>query len=132
MRALRASTGALSLLLALGCGAGPARDLDALVLRDGLYLTPGTLLPHSGKVTRRFPGEGGGVQVEGTLRDGAWEGEFTVYHPSGRVRYEGVMSRGAPCGAWVENRPDEATSSVYGTLRQELESMGLYPPCPGG
>ena len=75
-------------------------------------------------------GWGRACALEGSLRDGLWEGELTVYHESGRIRYQGRLSRGAPCGAWVENRDDEPAGSLSRELKQEIESMGLYPPCP--
>lgn len=119
-------------VLAAACFSGPPSDLDTLVRQDSTYLTPGTLEPYSGPVVRYFPGDSARVQIEGTLEEGVWNGELTVYHTSGRVRYQGRLHRGAPCGAWVENREDEAAESVYQMLKQEIESMGLYPDCPEG
>jgi hypothetical protein len=117
-------------LASAACGAAPA-DLDELVRRDSLYLTPGALTPHTGGVVRYFPGGEGKVQLEGRLMRGTWEGELTVYHESGRLRYQGVMSGGAPCGAWIEDREDLEGGSLHDILKQDIESMGLYPPCPG-
>lgn len=121
----------LAWLVAASCSAAPPTELDMLVRRDSTYLAPGTHEPFSGEVVRYFDGEPRRVQIRGTLDEGRWEGELTVYHPSGRVRYQGRLSAGAPCGAWVENREDEAAESVYQELKQEIESMGLYPDCPG-
>jgi hypothetical protein len=100
------------------------------VLRDSTYLAPGTLEPFSGRVVRHFADAPEKVQIEGTLENGTWEGELTVYHESGRIRYQGRLSAGSPCGAWYENRDDEASGSVYQLLKQDIESMGIYPPCP--
>jgi len=116
--------------LATACAPAPPTDLGALVQRDSTYLAPGTLEPFSGRVVRYFADAPDKVQIEGTLEEGTWEGELTVYHPSGRIRYQGVMYRGAQCGAWVENRDDEPAESVYQLLKQEVESLGLYPECP--
>ncbi len=113
-----------------GCVGPRAADLDDLVLRDSTYLVAETLEPFTGRVVRHFASEPDRVQLEGTLREGAWEGELTVYHESGRVRYQGRLSAGTPCGAWVENRDDEPSGTVYQELRREIESMGIYPPCP--
>lgn len=134
-RPSRRSTLLLSLLWALlagACSSDPPAVLDTLVRQDSTYLTPGTFEPYSGPVVRYFPGDSAKVQLEGTLEDGIWMGELTVYHASGRIRYQGRLHRGAPCGAWVENREDEAAESVYQMLKQEIESMGLYPDCPEG
>lgn len=127
----RAATCALVLVLS-SCAGAPPVDLDSLVREDSTYLAPGTLEPFSGPVVRYFEEDPARVQLEGVLSEGVFEGELTVYHASGRVRYQGRLSRGAPCGAWVENREDEAAASVYEALKQEIESMGLYDPCPGG
>lgn len=129
-RTLRSAVTLVAGLAALSCGGGPPADLGTLVLRDSTYLEPETLEPFSGAVVRYFPGDSAGVQIEGRLDEGVWHGELTVYHPSGRIRYQGRLHRGAPCGAWVENREDEPAGSVYQMLRQEIESMGLYPECP--
>lgn len=120
------------LVLAGACFRGPPTELDTLVLRDSTYLVPGTLEPFSGRVVRHFEGDSSRVQIEGTLEDGTWEGELTVYHPSGRIRYQGRLSAGSPCGAWLENRDDEETESLYLMLKRDIESMGIYPSCPGG
>lgn len=115
-----------------GCVGAPPTDLATLVQQDSAYLTPGTLEPFSGAVVRYFPDAPGGVELEGRLEDGTWEGELTVYHRSGRIRYQGSLSRGAACGAWLENRKDEAAGSLYRDLKRDIESMGVYPPCPEG
>jgi len=120
------------LLLLGGCVGTRTADLDDLVLRDSTYLVAESLEPYTGRVVRHFASDAEKVQLEGTLRDGIWEGELTVYHESGRIRYQGRLSAGSPCGAWVENRDDEASGSVYQELKREIESMGLYPPCPEG
>jgi hypothetical protein len=117
-------------MLLAGCVGPRTADLDDLILRDSTYLVAETLEPFTGLVVRHFASDPEKVQLEGTLRDGTWEGELTVYHESGRIRYQGRLSAGTPCGAWVENRDDEAPGSVYRELKREIESMGLYPPCP--
>lgn len=122
----------VALLIASSCLGARATDLDSLVKRDSTYLSPGTLQPFSGKVVRYFPGTPRHVQIEGRLRDGVWEGEFTAYHESGRIRYQGRMSNGAPCGAWLDNRDDEARGSILDELERDIRSMGVYPPCPDG
>ena len=108
------------------------RDLDDLIVEDSTYLDPGTMLPYSGRVVRYFRGEERVRQVEATLRDGTWEGELTVYHSSGRVRYQGEMSAGAQCGGWIENENPTEPESVYQAIREDLESLVMYPECPDG
>jgi len=130
MQRVRLLPAVAALLLAAACLPSRPTDLETLVRQDSTYLTPGTLEPFSGPVVRFFEGGEGKVQLEGTLEDGVWEGELTVYHESGRVRYQGRLAHGAPCGAWVENREDEPAEGVYQMLKQEIESMGLYEPCP--
>jgi hypothetical protein len=122
----------LALLFIVSCLGHGATDLDSLVRRDSTYLAPATLRPFTGKVIRHFPGTLRHVQIEGTLENGVWEGEFTVYHPSGRIRYQGQMSKGAPCGAWLDNRDDEPAGSILDELERDIRSMGVYPPCPDG
>ena len=88
------------------------------------------MLPFSGPVFRNFPGEDGRVQLETTMRDGTWEGELTVYHETGRVRYQGEMSGGAQCGGWIENEVAAEPESVYEAIKEDLESLVMYPACP--
>ena len=107
-------------------------DLATLVQQDSTYLTPDTREPFTGRVYRRFPDKPDQNQLVGALKDGVWEGELTVYHASGRIRYQGELHRGAPCGVWVENREDGPPGSLYQELKQEIESMGVYDPCPDG
>ncbi len=108
------------------------RDLDTLVRADTVYLDPSTHEPYSGPVARYFHDGKKRVQIEGTLRDGMWEGEMTVYHESGRIRYQGRLSKGAPCGTWLDNRDDKPPGSVFEELQRDIASMGIYPPCPDG
>ena len=129
--AVRLTLVLLSASLLLGCFEAAGRDLDELVVRDSLYVDPETLAPYSGRVFRVFPvGDGGGVQLEATLRDGAWEGEMTVYHSTGRVRQQGSTAGGAKCGGWIENEQPEAPESVYDQIKDDLESLVMYAPCP--
>lgn len=117
-------------LLLTGCGPEPRVALDTLVLRDSLYLAPGSLEPFTGRVFRVFADDPEQVELEGRLEEGTWNGELTVYHPGGRIRYQGRLAGGAPCGAWVENRDESDEGSLYDELVREIESMGLYPACP--
>jgi len=134
-------------LLGTGCTQEP-RDLAQLMVTDSLYVDPATGAPFSGPVVsyidpgdRSAGGEAGDVpgqevkrrwvQIEGTLREGVWDGELVVYHPNGRVRYMGSFARGERCGPWVENADSTPTLSTYEELVREVESMGLYPPCDG-
>lgn len=114
------------------CGRMPAREIGELVVQDSTYLDPETLLPYSGRVFRNFPGEAGGTQLEATLRDGTWEGDFTIYHETGRIRYEGEMSGGSQCGAWIENESAVEPESAYEAIKEDLESLVIYPDCPEG
>lgn len=116
----------------VACGGGGERDLSELVLRDSTYHEPSTLEPFTGNVVRRFAEDPGKIQLRGHLQDGTWNGELVVYHPNGRVRYMGTLAEGAKCGAWTENADPDPPESLYKELKQEIESMGLYPPCPEG
>lgn len=115
---------------AAGCGSSEPRDLSTLIVVDSLYVEPGTGEPFTGPVYRPFPSDPERVQVEGTLLDGTWDGEFLAYHGNGRVRYMGSFDEGARCGAWTENVDSVSEKSVYEELVDEIESLGLYPPCP--
>ncbi len=122
----------LLLVLAASCRHLRARDLDTLVRADTVYLVPSTREPYSGPVVRRFEDGSGRVQIEGTLENGMWEGEMTVYHESGRIRYQGRLHKGAPCGTWINNRDDQPHGTVLDELERDIASLGVYPPCPGG
>lgn len=114
------------------CARTPPREITELVVQDSTYLDPETMLPYSGPVFRNFPGEDGGTQLDATLRDGTWAGEFTIYHETGRIRYEGEMSGGAQCGAWIENENSVEPESAYEAIKEDLESLVIYPDCPEG
>lgn len=120
----------LAALLGAACSAAPTRDLRELVLRDSVYVDSSTLEPFTGNVFRTFPDHPDRVQLEGELRNGLWNGELVVYHPNGRVRYLGRLADGVKCGVWTENKDPEPTDDVYRELKQEIESMGIYPECP--
>jgi len=112
------------------CAPTPTRNLDALIIQDSTYLDPVSMLPYSGRVVRHFPGEDSLLQLEAGLRNGTWEGELTVYHESGRVRYQGEMSGGAQCGGWIENENPAEPETVYQAITEDLESLVIYPECP--
>ena len=133
VRCVAIAAGVSLALFAAACGTVVgSTDLATLVQQDSTYVAPDTHEPFTGRVYRRFPDEPGRNELEGVLKDGVWDGELTVYHPSGRIRYQGELHRGAPCGVWVENREDEPPGSLYQELKQEIESMGVYDPCPEG
>jgi len=130
-RHARAALCVLAAMLIPACSVlTPERDLSELVLQDSTYLTPGTLVPYTGDVFRYFPDRNGKVQLRGHLREGTWNGELTVYHPNGRIRYLGELADGVKCGVWTENMDPDPPENLYRELKQEIESMGLYPPCP--
>lgn len=117
-------------LAAVGCSPPGARDLDELRLEDSTYVASETGAPFSGPVFSTFPDDPGMVQLEGTLREGTWHGELTVYHPNGRIRYQGRLVDGTQCGAWIQNRDSIAPERIHEVLKQEIESLGMYPECP--
>jgi len=112
-----------------GCAAAESQDLAQLTVRDSTYLDPGTGLPYSGSVHQPFA-DTSGIQLRGTLADGTWIGQLTVYFPSGRVRFEGEMANGGPCGGWIENERDVDPESELLDLKRELEAIVMYPACP--
>ena len=119
-------------ILLLGCGATETRSLDELVVVDSTYLVQATGEPFSGRVVAQWPERfGGGSRLEARLVDGTWEGEFTLYHSTGRIRSQGVMAGGAPCGGWVENENPAIPESPLQEVTEELESLVIYPECPG-
>jgi len=117
-------------VLAVSCGPGPVTDLDKLMVRDSTYLDPASLEPFDGRVVRYFLDDTTGVEAEGTLKDGTWTGELTVYHPSGRIRDQGRLLGGVKCGAWVEDRLDRSAGGLYEEVVQEVEGLAIYPTCP--
>jgi hypothetical protein len=42
----------------------------------------------------------------------------------------GRLTDGVKCGVWTENKDPEPSEDVYRELKQEIESMGIYPECP--
>lgn len=128
---MRSVVSAVSCCLLLGaCFGPPPRDLAELIVEDSTYLDPATQAPYAGPVFRSFPELPDVIQLESTLADGTWQGELTVYHRTGRIRYQGEMSEGVQCGAWVENDEPEVPGSLYEEIKEELESLVMYPPCP--
>ena len=119
----------LALLLLAACGGLAPRDLSELVVQVSLYLATDTKLPYSGRVFRPFPGQPGKVQLEGTLLDGTWNGELTVYHANGHIRYMGSFAQGDRCGPWTENLDSLPPVNLYDELVRDIESMGIYPAC---
>jgi hypothetical protein len=120
----------LAALLLAGCSRpDPARDLRELAVEDSTYYDPVSGRPFTGRVFRPFSGDSTRIEIEGRLLDGAWDGELRVFHPSGRVRYEGAFSMGSRCGPWTENASDRETEDAYEGLLSEVESMAIYPPC---
>jgi hypothetical protein len=119
----------LAVALAVGCYGPAPRDLTELRVADGLYLEPSSGQPFSGAVVRAFPDDPDRVQVRGTLVDGTWHGELTVFHPNGRVRYLGSFEQGERCGPWTENADSLPSDNTYEDLVREIESLSIYPAC---
>lgn len=115
------------------CDIAPTRSLDELTVVDSTYVVPETGEPYSGNVTAQWPERlGGRSRLEAGLVNGTWEGEFTLYHPTGRIRSKGWMSGGAPCGGWVENENPTVPESMLQEVTEELESLVIYGDCPEG
>jgi hypothetical protein len=106
------------------------RDLDELVVHDSLYFDPSASEPYTGPVFRRFVDDPTRNEIQGRLVDGTWHGELVIYYASGRIRYMGEFDRGDRCGPWTENRFDREPEDVLDQLRTEIETLGMYPPCP--
>ena len=124
-------TGLLILPLLASCGLTPPRLLEELAVVDSAYVDPDTNAPYTGPVIARFSEAGGGdIRLEARLEDGLWEGEFTMFHPTGRIRYQGSMASGSQCGGWVENENPELPESLLQEVTEELESLVIYPECP--
>ncbi len=102
------------------------------MLRDSTYYDPQALAPYSGRVTSTFLQDPETVQLEGEMLEGIWHGELRVYHPDGRIRYEGRLERGAQCGAWTENTDPRPPEGLYQEFRALVETLAVYPPCGGG
>lgn len=120
----------LTVLLCACAKTATPRSLDELVIRDSTYVDPETLVPYTGRVFRTFEADPHRQQIQGVLADGIWDGELIVYHENGRVRYSGSFANGERCGPWLENRDAEPPKDIFFELKQDIESMGLYPECP--
>ena len=119
--------------LLLSCDLTPSRTLDELAVVDSTYVDPSSGQPYSGRVSAQWPERfGGGSRLEARLVEGVWEGEFTLYHPTGRIRSQGVMADGMPCGGWVENENPAVPESMLQEVTEELESLVIYDECPEG
>ena len=99
-------------------------------MRDSTYLDPVSLEPFTGPVFKTFVDDRENIQMRGTIEGGTWNGELTVYHPNGRVRFQGELVNGVQCGAWVEDEDDAPAESVYEEIVKEIESLVMYPECP--
>ena len=119
-------------LLLSGCSDVVRRvvPLDDLVLRDSVYMDAQTLEPFTGGVERVFNDDPREVQLRGDLVNGMWNGDIIVYHENGRIRYMGSLADGEKCGEWIENRDSDPPSDILAELKQEIESLGIYEPCP--
>lgn len=119
-------------LLLSGCSDVVRRvvPLDDLVLRDSVYMDAETLEPFTGGVERVFNDDPREVQLRGDLVNGLWNGDIIVYHENGRIRYMGSLADGEKCGEWIENRDSDPPSDILAELKQEIESLGIYEPCP--
>jgi hypothetical protein len=119
-------------LLLSGCSDVVRRvvPLDDLVLRDSVYMDAETLEPFTGGVERVFNDDPREVQLRGDLVNGMWNGDIIVYHENGRIRYMGSLADGEKCGEWIENRDSDPPSDILAELKQEIESLGIYEPCP--
>ena len=104
--------------------------LDELVLQDSIYMDAETLEPFTGRVERVFENDPREVQLRGDLVNGMWNGDIIVYHENGRIRYMGSLADGEKCGEWIENRDSDPPSDILAELKQEIESLGIYEPCP--
>ena len=104
--------------------------LDELVLQDSIYMDAETLEPFTGRVERVFEDDPREVQLRGDLVNGMWNGDIIVYHENGRIRYMGSLADGEKCGEWIENRDSDPPSDILAELKQEIESLGIYEPCP--
>ena len=118
-------------LLSACAEATPPRALGELIVEDSTYLDPETLIPYTGPVFRMFEDDSEEAQLEGALVDGTWDGGFVVYHENGRIRYSGSFANGDRCGPWIENQEPESPGDIFQELEQAVESMGVYPECPG-
>jgi hypothetical protein len=126
-----AATAAAALLVSAGCEPPlPERDLGALVMRDSTYYEPETMQPYTGRVYRAFADDAEMREIVGRMLDGTWHGELTVYHPSGRIRYQGSFFGGDRCGAWTENQTDRDFETAYDAVVSDLAALSMYPPCP--
>lgn len=125
----------LILIVAVGSLAGCAEqrgvNLDDLVIQDSTYFEPASQTPYSGPVFRPFPDDAEKMELTGTLHEGAFNGELTVYHANGTIRFQGELVEGTKCGTWFESQDDEDRESLYEAVVKDIESMSLYPPCPG-
>lgn len=119
------------LLSGAACSDRVATDLSVLQFVESVYVAPATAEPFTRSIVRYFPAQPDEVQLEGTLRDGVFDGEFVIYHPNGRVWFMGSFRAGERCGPWTENADSSTTGSAYQVLQREVETLGLYPACEG-
>ncbi len=113
------------------CSDRVATDLSVLQFVESVYVAPAIAEPFTGSIVRYFAAQPDEVQLEGTLRDGAFDGELVIYHPNGRVRFMGSFRAGERRGSWAENADSNTTGSAYQVLQREVETLRLYPACEG-
>ena len=71
-----------------------SETIDDLVERNGKYYLKFSEELFNGKLEGR---------VQGTLRDGVWDGKYTEYWDSGRLRFKGHYKNGVKDGFWEKH-----------------------------
>ena len=105
------------LILSLLSSPVGSETIDDFVERDGKYYLKFTENPFSGKVEGR---------VQGTLKDGLWNGKYTKYHENGQLEKKGNYKNGKREGLWEWYNED---GQLYGKRelqrRESRRSLGM-------
>ena len=91
----------IALLLIVGCS--KPIDLDTLIEEDGLKYHPETKELYSGKVFSNYMG--GNKKLDGSYKDGKFDGLFTLWHENGQKKREDTYKDGEvfPLECWDED-----------------------------
>ena len=84
----------LTCLLFLSPNVVMSEELWDLVQRENLYYKKFNDVPFSGEITG---------QIQGTIKNGKWEGSYVSYHPNGQLKSKGSFKNGKTDGSWVYN-----------------------------
>jgi len=109
-------------------------NLDQLENRRGVYLQRPSFEPYTGPVVAYW--EDGRVRVQGTLKDGRWDGLRESYYQLGTLKARETFTNGVLNGPFEayfkKGSPSDKGAYVNGQLDGPYESFWLRQPAEHG